>query len=184
MKKIFIIIASSLTLIILGLLVITNFIFIKSSVISKSPNTINIYKKSIASLNNKSYKPEDSEFNDIIKFVDELGKISTFERLVNRIRLDGKIIQSKDGEYSSSIADVRNSNICVEFIYEAKQDKIVYIEGETKVVSFNKITYVLSSNYIDDIIIYYAEGNNGYDNYDPLIMSGKSEKLINYINSL
>ncbi len=184
MKKIFLIIASCITIVIIGLLVATNFIFVHEKVVSKTPNTINIYKNSIASLNNKSYTNKDAEFNSLVDLVNELGKVSIFERLTSGCGLDEKIEQSPKDQYSSTIADIRNTNICVEFIYEAKQDKIVYLNGYSKVISYNKITFVLSKDKVGTILVYYAEGNAGYDNYDPLVMHGKSEKLINFIGKM
>ena len=56
MKKIFLITAGVFTFIIVALLISTNFIFVTEKVITKNPNSINIYKKSIVSLNGKSYK--------------------------------------------------------------------------------------------------------------------------------
>ena len=61
-----------------------------------------------------------------------VGKVSIFDRLISGAGLDDKIIESKKDEYSTNIADVRKTNICVEVIYETKQDKIIYSEGKNR----------------------------------------------------
>lgn len=184
MKKIFIIVASCLGVLIVGLLIATNFIFITENISSKNPISINIYNKSIATLNNKTYDIEDEEFENIIKNVNEVGKISIFERLICGASLNSQITQSQDDEYSSVISDVKKNNVCVEYIYEKNQDKIIYIDGKSKVVSYSRLLFVLSSeNGVNKVVVYFAN-DQGYETYNPLLMNGKTEKIINYINSL
>ena len=184
MKKLFLIIASIFTLSIIGLLISTNFIFIKSTVTTKNPESINIYKNSTSSLNSKSYKEKDSEYKEIISKVSNLGNISIFDRLISGSSLDDKIIQSKDDEYSDNITDIKKANVCIEYIFESKQDKIIFIDGNSKVINFNKLLFVIPTNSgVNDIIIYYAS-DKGYESYNPLVMRGKSDSLINFINNI
>lgn len=185
MKKLFIILSGCFTFLIVALLIFTNFIFINQKITLKQPDSINIYKKSIAALNNKLYDSNDREFNDIIKNVSNVGNVSIFDRLITNSSLNDKINQSKDNEYSNNIADLKNTGYCIEFIYELKQDKIVYIDGKSKVITFNKLLYVFPSGKgMQNILVYYSEGSNSYENYNPLVFDGKTEKIINYINSL
>lgn len=185
MKKIFLIVASCIMVLIIALLITTNFIFITEKIYSKNPTSINIYKNSVVSLNSKTYQEEDSEYKKIINQLNDVGKISIFERLINNVAVNNKIEQSGDDEYTDSVADVKKNNICIEFIYELKQDKILYVGENTKVISYDKLLFVLSTNIgIDTVLIYYADGSNGYDKFNPLLMNGKCENIINYINTL
>ncbi len=184
MKKIFLIITSCVSVLIIGLLIATNFIFITEHISTKQPDSINIYKNSIAALNNKSYTSSDSEFFDINASVENVGKISIFDRLISGARLNDEITQSGDDEYSNVITDVKKSNYCVEYIYTTNQDKIIHIDGQTKVISYNRLLYVLpKSNGVNKVIVYFAN-DKGYENYNPLVMNGKTEEIIKLIDSL
>lgn len=184
MKKIFLIIASCLVIFIIGLLIATNFIFITETIPSKNPVSINVYNKSIATLNNRSYESKDVEYQELTNHLNELGKISIFERLINGVTLNNQITQSQDNEYSKVISDVKKNNVCVELIYEKNQDKIIYIEGKTKVISYSRLLYVLpTQKKVDKVIVYFANDQT-YETYNPLILNGKPEKLIGYINNL
>ena len=185
MKKIFIIIASCLMFFIFILLITTNFIFVTDKIHTKNPDSINIYKKSVASLNNKTYTSKDTEFEEIINKINSIGKLSVFERLINNIDANEKIEQSRDDEYTENVSDVKKNNICVEFLYDFKQDKIIYVGAETKVISYDKLLFVFSNTKdIDTILVYYADGTNGYEKFNPLLLNGKNKNIINYINSL
>ncbi len=184
MKKIFFIVACCLCFLIVSLLIATNFIFVEDKVVAKTPNTINVYNKSNTALNNESLTSESKYFSELVKQVSKVGKVSVFERLINGKNLDGKITQMTNKNDVSLIADVRMTHICVEFIYETVQDKVVYIDGNSKVISYNKLTFAFSSNKVDDIKIYYSEGSKGYDSFLPLVMCGKAKNVIEVINKM
>ena len=184
MKKIFLITAGALTLLIVALLISTNFIFVTEKITTKNPETINIFKKSVASLNNKSYVEDDEEFDEIVQKVSNVGKISIFDRLIAGADLDEKIDECKQNEYSSNVADLKKSKICVEIIYETKQDKIVYFNGKTKVINYDALLYVFSEDPGVSRVLVYYKSDKGYDSYTPLEMNGKTSDIINFIKSL
>lgn len=184
MKKIFLIIAGCFTAVIVAILIATNFIYITENIASKQPKSINIYKNSTTILNNKSYTSDDGEFDNLIKKVENVGKVSIFDRLISQSGLDNAVRQSGDNDYSNVISDVRKSNYCIEYIYESNQDKIITINGNTKVISYNRLLYVFpTTSGVTDIIVYYAN-DKGYENYNPLLFYGKTQEIINTINSL
>lgn len=186
MKKVFIIITACLTVFIATLLIITNFIKIEESITSKEPASINIYKKSIASLNNKEYKNTDEEYNIILTKIQNSGKTTLFERLINGYNFENNIEQVEGNQSSTSVSDIRKTNICVELIFDTKQDKIIYSGKNTKVVSYDKLMFVFveNNNKISDVLVYFSNGSNGYANYNPLILVGKSGEIIEYINNI
>lgn len=184
MKKIFLIIVSCFTAVIIAILIATNFIFITEKIAVNQPKSINIYKNSTTILNNKSYNSEDNEFNNIIKTVENIGKVSIFDRLISQTGLQNSIRQSGDNDYSDVISDVKTSNYCIEYIYEGNQDKVIAINGQTKVISYNRLLFVLpTTSGINNIIVYFAN-DKGYENYNPLLFYGKTQDIINLINSL
>jgi len=185
MKKIFLIATACFVTIIVGLLIATNFIFVTEKISDKAPSTISVYKKSLAVLNGKTYEEKDDNYKLIYEEIEKIGNVSIFDRLIYSAGLNNQLEQSNNDEYTKSISEVRKNNYCVEYIFDKRQDKIVYLNGNTKVITYDKLLYVLpTASGVNNIIIYYAESSNGYEKFNPIIMNGKTENIINLINGL
>ena len=131
------------------------------------------------------YEDDDENYQSVFKAIQNVGNISIFSRLIHSAGLNDQIEQSNDDDYSDNISDVRKNNYCVEFIYNTKQDRIIYVDGNSKVITFDKLLYVLpTAKGVNNVIVYYAEGSNGYEKFNPLIMNGNTENIINLIDCL
>ena len=183
MKKVFIIITMSLVKVNVKMQIDTN------------PDRIYIYNKSTVAYTKKAnstdgLKSTDSEYSEIINYLNEMTNISVFNRLMNGISINAKPEQDLDGTFISYASDLKTSHIAVELVYNGVKDSIVYYNGNSKTVSYSTIIFIIPvSDKVSDVAIYFGLYNGSdreptYKNCVPVYVKAQPKKLANYVNKL
>ena len=193
MKKIFSIISASMASLVLVFLITLCFIKTNVSIVNKNPVRVMVYNESSTATVANGYTKDDAEYIEILNLVKKVTSVSVFTRLVNNSVVKPVIEQDLDGKYADWSTEIKLENIVVELVYDKAQDLIVYVDGDTRVITYFCLSLVVpANNDFSDIVIYYSETNNSTDSSkdesykacDPLTVKGKGGKLLKYLNSL
>lgn len=191
MKKIFSIIAASLSGLVLVFITTLGFIKTNVPISYKDPVYIYVFNQSSTATATNGYSTSNSEFSEIMKNLKKSSSVSAFTRLVNGTDIKPKIEQDVDGTFTTYSTDIKQDNIVVELVYDKQQDMVVYVGEDTKVISYYCLTFVIPLTYdFADIVVYYATTNSddskteSYQKCEPLVIKGKAKKLIKYVETL
>ena len=130
-----------------------------------------------------------AKYNRLAKEVKNITKLTILECMVNDYDLKRVPSQALDGKYDSfSKSTATSENYCVELVYEKKQSLLVSYEGDTKVVEFYALLFIVEeSGNGQEIALHFSttEGIDSYKSYtkSPITIEGKTDKLLVYINS-
>lgn len=193
MKKIFSIIASSMAGVVFLFIITLCFIRTNVNIINENPVSVMVFNESSTATVTNGYTKDDAEYNEILKKVKKVTAVSIFTRLVNNSVVKPVIEQDLSGKYAEWSTEIKLENIVIELVYDKAQDLIVYVDGDTRVITYFCLAIVVPANdEFADVVMYYSETNNttdsskdeSYKACKPLTVKGKGGKLLKYLNSL
>lgn len=192
MKKIFSIIAASVTA---GILIFISVLcFVKKNVYIEygTPERIYIYYKSTT--DTASFDSTNKKFDKLLAEIKNMTKMSLFNRLVHLNTLNTEVYQDLDGKYSKWETTMKQDNLVIELYFGTKlQDSIVYYEKDSKVVSYYYLTYVIpTSGNLNEMAVYFCDTTDStasvkdknYQSHKPLIITGYNKNIIKFVESL
>ena len=192
MKKTFSIIAATITAAILVFVAVLCFVKKNVYIEYGTPEKILIYNKSTtttATLDNTN-----KEFDEMIKEIKNITKMSLFNRLTHLNTLNTKVYQDLDGKYASWETSMKQDNVVIEMYFgTTMQHSKAYYEGNSKVVSYYYLAYVIpTTGNFNEIAVYFCDTTDStasikdknYKSHKPLIISGFTKNIIQYVNSL
>lgn len=190
MKKVFAIIAASISALVIVLLVTLCFIKQNHALEIGSPYKVMVYNRSTTAIDNGFERGSEKYSKSMEKFK-EVTNLSIFDWLIHENSLEIMPGQDVDGNYATFSTDMKTEYVAVEMLFDssASQDIIVNVDGATKVVSFDCIIVILpTNNNYSDIVIYYSLGSSRQDEQyklcQPIIIKGRAGALVDFANSL
>lgn len=187
MKKVFIVIASLLMAVVITLLIVLNSLKKEVGIELENPVSISVYNKSN---NPVIYDKEDAQYAQIMEKLNNVSRMSLFDRLLKLKTLEAKVEISKDDTYVKWNQEISNENYVVELTYNEEQDIVVYDGDYTRVISYMCIYFVFNGmSDFSDIAIYYSGTNDStikqekYASCEPIIINGYTGDLVNYIKN-
>ena len=191
MKKIFSIISIALTGLIVVFICSLCFITTNVSIKSNRPKFIHVFNRSTTSTIMNGYTEDNDKYSKILNNLNKVTKVSVFNRLVNKASLKKEIEIDIDGNKRKWSTDLKKEYIVVELVYDRQQDVVVYYKGDSRVISYFCLSYVIpANNEFSDVVVYYATTNNdatkdeSYASCIPLVLKGKAGKFVNFVNGL
>lgn len=186
-KKIFIVIACSITVLISAFLIALNNIKSNVCIAVGSPYSVVVFDHSTTGNEIKDEKVLEKFYNQMEK----LTNVSVYDKLINRASIEKKIFQDSNDKYAKWSTDLLNKNLVIEIIYNSIQDLIVYDGNNSRVVSYYCISFVVpKTDDFTEIAVYYSltsnsEGNEKNESYaacTPLTLYGNAKELIKFID--
>ena len=190
MKKVFTIIAASISGLVALFLITTCFIKTNVSIASNNPVYVMVFNQSTTATKENGYTVEDKEYDEVLKNLKKVSSVSIFNRLVNGTKLTTGVEQDLDRSYVKWSTALKQKNIVVELIYDRQQDVIVECDGHTKVVSYYCLSYVIPvTKEFSDVVIYFSTTNgegkdDSYAACQPLVLKGEAGNFMKFVKSL
>ena len=181
-KKIFVIIASCICVLIIAFIVTIKSVKSNVTIAVGSPYSIVVFDHATTGRESK----EESFFGKMSERLNETTTLSVFDKLINGFSLDKKIYQDSDGKYAKWSTDLLNNNLVIEIIYNSMQDLVVYDGKDSRVVSYYCISFVIpDTKNCTEIAVYYSitqntsndEKNKSYRENTPLVLYGNAKEL-------
>lgn len=192
MKKIFSIIAVSLMSLILVFVAVLCFVKKNVNIKYGTPETIYVYNK--ATTPTSTFTASDEEFDKVLKELKNITKMSLFNRLVKLNTLNTKVTQDLDSKYASWETSMKQDNLVIELYFGTRmQDTVVYYNENSKVVSYYYLAYVIPTDgNFNEIAVYFCDTTDStasvkdknYQGHKPLIITGFTKNIIQYVNGL
>lgn len=188
-KKIFVIIASVMIIVIASFLIVTNSVKSNVGIAVGEPYTIVVFNHSTTGVELK----KNETINEFKDEMSKLTNVSVFDKLINNANISKKVYQDSEGKFAKYSTDLLTNNLVVEIIYDKMQDLIVYDKKDTRVVSYYCLAFVIPKDSdFTEIAVYYSltsntEGNEKYDSYSsctPLILYGDAETLSEFAKNV
>ncbi len=193
MKKIFSIVATCMSALVLAFIVTLCFIKTDVTLVSGEPIKILVYNKSTASTVTNGYTKDNQEYFDILEELEKLTSVSIFTRIVKDTDVNPVIEQDAERKFAKWSTDIKLNNIVIELFYDKQQDLIVYVGEDSRVISFAALSIVIPiKEEFSDIILYYSETNNQTDSSrdesymacTPLYVKGVGKSFLKYVKDL
>lgn len=191
MKKIFLIVASCLTVLIITFISVLSFVKKNVYIEYNNPELIYIYNQS--SSTTSAFDNSDKEFQEVLTELKNITNMSLFNRLMKLNTLKTEVHQDLDGKYSSWKTDMKKDNIVIELYFGTRmQDTVVYYNGNSKVVSYYYLAYVIpTEGNFNEIAVYYCDTTDStasvkdknYQSHKPMIISGYTKHINKLVNS-
>ena len=186
-KKIFVIIAISICVLVSSFLITTNTMKSNVSIAVGKPYSVVVFDHTLAGTEIK----DESKISNLDKKLNKTTNVTVFDKLVNGFTLSKKIYQDSKGRYTKWSTDILKNNLVVEIIYNSMQDLVVYDGKNSRVVSYYCISFVIPDNKnFTEIPVYYSftqeasEKNKSYAECSPLILCGEAEELSEFVKGL
>ncbi len=138
------------------------------------------------------YSKEDSEYSEILNKLNSTTTLSLFDWLIHENTLNLAPSQDLNKTFSSYTTEMKSEYIAVELWFageNAEQDVVVWIDGVSKVISYNRIILIIpSTNNYSNIVAYFSLDSNDwesqYKSCQPIILKGRAGELVSYIKTL
>ena len=188
-KKIFVIIASVICVLVATFVITTNTIKSNVSIAIGSPYSVIIFDHSTTGVESK----EQELFDKIGEKLNETTNVSVYDKLINRFTLSKNIYQDSEGRYAKWSTDILNKNLVIEVIYNSMQDLVVYDGEYSRVISYYCISFVIPvTENFTEIAVYYAftqnndnnEKNKSYAECTPLVLCGEADELADFVKTV
>lgn len=185
-KKIFIITACSLMVLIGAFLITLNNIKSNVCIAVGSPYSVVVFDHSTTG----KEITDEKKLEKFYKKMNNLTNVSVYDKLINQATIEKKIFQDSSGRYAKWSTDLLNKNVVVEIIYNAIQDLIVYDGKDSRVVSYYCLSFVIpQTDDFTEIAVYYSltsntsgnEKNESYASNTPLTLYGNAKDLAKFI---
>lgn len=191
MKKIFIAVSSFFMVAVITLLVVLGTVRKNIKFEYDTPSVIRVYNKSTNSIKNEGYTKKDDEFNVIIDKLNQMTNLTLLQRLNKMKSLDAKVEIDSLGTYNNWRSEMKKENIVIEIDFDDEQDLVVYDGGNTRVISYWCLVYVITTyENFDEVIVYFSTTKDStareesYAKSDPVIIKGFTEDIVRYVNSI
>ena len=185
---------SILSAIIVAIMVITTIVLscvkIDNPIGLPDADIIMVYSKtSSGSEFTKTDRPE--KYNRLKEEVKNMTKLSVMDCMINDWDLHRTPSQDVNNTYKKfDKYAVTPENYCVELIYEEKQELLIEFEGDTRVIPFYALLFVVQeSEHGQEIALYFSttEGLDSTKTYssssNPILIKGDTTNLFEYITS-
>ena len=186
-KRIFIVIACSITVLISAFLITLNNIKSNVCIAVGSPYSVVVFDHSTTGSEIKDEKVLEKFY----KQMEKLTNVSVYDKPVNSATIEKKIFQDSNDRYAKWSTDSLNKNVVIEIIYNSIQDLVVYDGKNSRVVSYYCISFVIpKTDGFTEIAVYYSltsnsdgnEKNESYAACTPLTLYGNAKELIKFID--
>lgn len=184
-KKIFIAIACSITVLISAFLIALNNIKSNVCIAVGNPYSVVVFDHSTTGNEIKDEKVLEKFY----KQMEKLTNVSVYDKLINKASIEKKIFQDSNDKYAKWSTDLLNKNLVIEIIYNSIQDLVVYDGNNSRVVSYYCISFVIpKTDDFTEIAVYYSltssndEKNQQYRDNTPLTLYGNAKELIKFID--
>lgn len=191
MKKIFIAVSSFFMVAVITLLIVLG--NVRKNIVFEydRPSVIRVYNKSTNPIKNEGYTKNDEPFGLIVEKLKEMTNMTLMQRLNNLKTLDANVNVDSAGTYNSWQSEMKKDNIVIEMDFPEEQDLIVYDGGNTRVISYWCLAYVITTyDNFDEIVVYYSTTNSStareesYAKCDPIVIKGYTEDIVRYVNAI
>ena len=191
MKKIFIAVSSFFMVAVITLLIVLG--NVRKNIVFEydRPSVIRVYNKSTNPIKNEGYTKNDEPFELIVKKLKEMTNMTLMQRLNNLKTLNANVNVDSAGTYNSWQSEMKKDNIVIEMDFPEEQDLVVYDGGNTRVISYWCLAYVITTyDNFDEIVVYYSTTNSStareesYAKCDPIVIKGYTEDIVRYVNAI
>lgn len=192
MKKIFSIISACIVSLILVFMMVLCFVKKNVYISYGTPEKIYVYNKS--STVTHTFDNTNEEFDEILKKLKKMTSISLFNRLIKLKTLQTNVNQDLDGKYETWNTSIEKDNLVIELYFGTNlQDSIVYYNGNSKVVSYYYLAYVIPTDgNLNEMAVYMCDTtsststtkDSNYQNHKPLIITGYTKDIKLFVNGL
>lgn len=192
MKKIFSIISACIVSLILVFMLVLCFVKKNVYISYGTPEKIYVYNKS--STVTHTFDNTNKEFDEILKRLKKMTSISLFNRLIKLKTLQTNVNQDLDGKYETWNTSIEKDNLVIELYFGTNlQDSIVYYNGNSKVVSYYYLAYVIPTDgNLNEMAVYMCDTTSStsttkdtnYKNHKPLIITGYTKDIKSFVNGL
>lgn len=186
-KKIFVIIACSICVLVSSFLIVTNAVKSNVSIAIGKPYSVVVFDHTLAGTEIKD-ESKIAKINDGLK---DTTNVSVFSKLVNGFTLSKRIYQDSDKSFSKWSTDLLKNNLVIEIIYNSMQDLVVYDGSDSRVVSYYCLAFVIPEEKdFTEIPVYYSftqeasEKHASYAECTPLILCGEAAEFSEFIKGL
>lgn len=187
MKKIFIAVSALIMVAVVVVIIILNTGKINVQIEFKEPSVIRVYNESTNPTVNTGYDSKTDEYSKLIDKVSKITNLSYYQRLTNLNTLETNIEVSDKDTYIKWSSDIKSKYLVVEFEFTDEQDVVVYENGNTRVISYYCLSYVITKTKdFTDVLVYYSTTNSSsqreesYAKCQPLILKGFVSDIVEY----
>ncbi len=191
MKKIFIAVSSFFMVAVVTMLIVLGTVRKNIEFEYDRPSVIRVYNKSTNPIKNEGYKKEDEPFSVIVEKLQDMTNMTLMERLNNLKTLDADVNVDSIGTYNSWKSEMKKDNLVIEIDFDDEQDLVVYDGGNTRVISYWCLAYVITTyENFDEIVVYYSTTKDStareesYAKCDPIVIKGFTDEIVDYVNSI
>ncbi len=128
-------------------------------------------------------------FEKIKKLYSQMTNVSVFDYLASGEAVDTFSTQDLDDNKNYPSSTEKQENYCLELIFKDKQTVIIKIDGDTKVIEFYSILFVVKKSALSEVVeVYYSstedfESSKSYYNCKkPLYLRANGNKLVKYLS--
>lgn len=189
LKKIFVVIACVLIVIVSSFLIVICNKKQNVGVAVGSPYSIVVYNKSAAGTEIK----DEEKIAKFTTVMSDVTNLTIYDKLVNGIGVKNKIYQDSDARFKNWSLELLNDNLVIEIIYDSVHDLIVYDGDDTRVVSYFCLSIVFpTTSDINEFVVYYSltsntDNNEKYNQYaanTPFVLYGNAEELFEFAKNI
>ena len=189
MFKKFSIIASIIASLIVVLVVVLGCVKVNNNLKIDDPDSILVYSKSTVAKAEYTSENSPSIYNKLKNLYNNMTNLSIFDYMLSKNDINTKPTQDIDNEFKQWTNVNKENGYCVEFIYnvENKQTVVVTVDGDTKVVEFYGLIMQVEDNKgVQKIALYFSISTGSSKTYsdNPIVVLGKQNDMLKYINSL
>lgn len=144
-----------------------------------TPSTFYLYNNSTTAT--QITENEDSEkFNRIYSSLKDMTSLNVFVRLAQGGKLDEKPSQDVDCEIGYYSNQLKQENLCLEVVFDEIQRQIIQIDGNTKVLEYYSMLFVVEKSGTHTVAIYLNQnsGNRVYTGL-PMLVRANTTNLFN-----
>lgn len=148
-----------------------------------TPDKIIVYSESSVGV---EYTEETtpSRYNKLNSLLNSSTNLSIIDYMFRGVSLNSKPSQDIDNEYSRWSENNKSNGYCVELIFNDKQTVIVSIDGDTKVVEFYGLIFMVEDSIASrEVAIYFSTSEGSSKSYttNPMLLNAKQNKLLSYL---
>lgn len=122
----------------------------------------------------------DERFDEITDAFLNITEMTIFNRIVQGGKLDELPSLDVDSKYGYFLKQTKLDNVCLEVIFSATQSQIVSIDGNTRMIDYLRMIFVVSKSEPHIVAIYTSPTVDGsYSDSLPIIVRADTTALYN-----
>lgn len=168
--------------------IISVFTYTSDGLPAGSPKSINVY---YASTSETTYEKGTENYNKILKGYTQMTRFSLFNQVASGFHINEKTNQDLSGNSSWSETNKLSSGwFSVEFIYDENQKVVVEVDGNTRVITFRSLIFLIdNSDERQDLKIYFSTldtrvYNTSESKAYPFIVQAKTADFYNTLQEI